>query len=182
MAGRRCPHATHRAQRDEPGHRWHRRTAAPARGFAERSRRARLCLFHQSRKPQSAPHCGKLTRFPALPVVAAGAAGGRDRHRDKAARHRIVEILSRPTAGQPTRRLGVAPEQRHLLAQGARNGMAHLKAKFAEGKVPLLSFWGGFRVRPATVEFWQGGPNRLHDRFQYARQADDSWVIERLAP
>jgi pyridoxamine 5'-phosphate oxidase len=60
--------------------------------------------------------------------------------------------------------------------------MARLKAKFAEGKVPLLSFWGGFRVRPATVEFWQGGPNRLHDRFQYARQADDSWVIERLAP
>jgi pyridoxamine 5'-phosphate oxidase len=60
--------------------------------------------------------------------------------------------------------------------------MARLKAKFAEGKVPLLSFWGGFRVRPATVEFWQDGPNRLHDRFQYARQADDSWVIERLAP
>ncbi|MCE9611538.1 MAG: pyridoxamine 5'-phosphate oxidase [Chthoniobacter sp.] len=59
---------------------------------------------------------------------------------------------------------------------------AHLKAKFAEGKVPLPSFWGGFRVKPATIEFWQGGPNRLHDRFQYVRQVDDSWVIERLAP
>ena len=58
----------------------------------------------------------------------------------------------------------------------------HLKAKFSAGKVPLPSFWGGFRVKPATVEFWQGGPNRLHDRFQYVRQADDSWVIERLAP
>lgn len=58
----------------------------------------------------------------------------------------------------------------------------HLKAKFGAGEVPLPSFWGGFRVRPQTVEFWQGGPNRLHDRFQYSRQSDDSWVIERLAP
>ncbi len=58
----------------------------------------------------------------------------------------------------------------------------HLKAKFSAGKVPLPSFWGGFRVKPVTIEFWQGGQNRLHDRFQYTRQADDSWVIERLAP
>ena len=58
----------------------------------------------------------------------------------------------------------------------------HLKAKFSAGKVPLPSFWGGFRVRPETIEFWQGGPSRLHDRFQYTRQPDDSWVIERLAP
>ncbi len=58
----------------------------------------------------------------------------------------------------------------------------HLKAKFSAGKVPLPSFWGGFRVKPETIEFWQGGPNRLHDRFQYTRQTDDSWRIERLAP
>ena len=58
----------------------------------------------------------------------------------------------------------------------------HLKAKFGAGEVPLPTFWGGFRVKPATIEFWQGGPNRLHDRFQYARQGDDSWLIERLAP
>lgn len=58
----------------------------------------------------------------------------------------------------------------------------HLKAKFGAGEVPLPSFWGGFRVRPETIEFWQGGPNRLHDRFQYSRQHDDSWAIERLAP
>lgn len=58
----------------------------------------------------------------------------------------------------------------------------HLKAKFSAGKVPLPSFWGGFRVRPETIEFWQGGPNRLHDRFQYTRQGDGAWVIERLAP
>ena len=58
----------------------------------------------------------------------------------------------------------------------------HLKAKFGAGEVPLPSFWGGFRVKPETIEFWQGGPNRLHDRFQYSRQGDDSWVIDRLAP
>jgi pyridoxamine 5'-phosphate oxidase len=58
----------------------------------------------------------------------------------------------------------------------------HLKAKFGAGEVPLPAFWGGYRVRPQTVEFWQGGPSRLHDRFEYSRQSDDSWVIERLAP
>ena len=57
-----------------------------------------------------------------------------------------------------------------------------IKEKFGAGKVPLPSFWGGYRVRAETIEFWQGGPNRLHDRFEYRRQADDSWQIERLAP
>ena len=58
----------------------------------------------------------------------------------------------------------------------------HLKAKFSSGKVPLPSFWGGYRVRPETIEFWQGGARRLHDRFQYSRQPDETWVIEHLAP
>jgi pyridoxamine 5'-phosphate oxidase len=56
------------------------------------------------------------------------------------------------------------------------------RRKFAKGKVPLPSFWGGYRMKPKTVEFWQGGPNRLHDRFEYIRQLDDSWTIDRLAP
>ena len=58
---------------------------------------------------------------------------------------------------------------------------AEMKAKFKEGEVPLPSFWGGFRVVPKTIECWQGGEGRLHDRFQYTR-ADDGWEIERLAP
>ena len=57
-----------------------------------------------------------------------------------------------------------------------------VKRKFGAGKVPLPSFWGGYRIKPETIEFWQGGPNRLHDRFEYTRQSDDSWAIERLAP
>lgn len=57
-----------------------------------------------------------------------------------------------------------------------------LKEKFGAGKIPLPAFWGGYRVKPETIEFWQGGPNRLHDRFEYTAQPDGSWQIERLAP
>lgn len=57
-----------------------------------------------------------------------------------------------------------------------------IKAKFADQDIPRPEFWGGFRVRPTRMEFWQGGANRLHDRFQYARQADGHWQVDRLAP
>jgi pyridoxamine 5'-phosphate oxidase len=59
-----------------------------------------------------------------------------------------------------------------------------MKRKFMEGKVPLPDFWGGFRVVPKTVEFWQGRPNRLHDRFLYTQDtsAESGWRAERLAP
>jgi pyridoxamine 5'-phosphate oxidase len=57
-----------------------------------------------------------------------------------------------------------------------------MKRKFASGEVPLPSFWGGFRVNPRTIEFWQGRPSRLHDRFLYTRLDDLSWKLERLAP
>ncbi len=60
--------------------------------------------------------------------------------------------------------------------------MQELKNKFARGEVPLPSFWGGYRVVPEEIEFWQGGAHRLHDRFLYTRQDDLTWTIERLAP
>lgn len=56
------------------------------------------------------------------------------------------------------------------------------KRKFQEGRVPMPSFWGGFRVVPRVIEFWQGRGHRLHDRFLYTRLEDGSWKIERLAP
>ncbi len=56
-----------------------------------------------------------------------------------------------------------------------------MKNKFREGKVPLPTFWGGYRVVPSEIEFWQGRENRLHDRFIYS-QTNGKWNIERLAP
>jgi pyridoxamine 5'-phosphate oxidase len=57
-----------------------------------------------------------------------------------------------------------------------------MKRKFAKGEVPLPSFWGGYRVVPETIEFWQARESRLHDRFLYSRGAEGRWQIERLAP
>jgi pyridoxamine 5'-phosphate oxidase len=60
--------------------------------------------------------------------------------------------------------------------------MAEMTERFTDERIPLPPHWGGYRVKPYTIEFWQGRPNRLHDRFRYTRQADNSWLIERLAP
>jgi pyridoxamine 5'-phosphate oxidase len=56
-----------------------------------------------------------------------------------------------------------------------------MKKKFGEGKIPLPTFWGGYKVVPDEYEFWQGRKNRLHDRFHYTA-LKDRWAIERLAP
>lgn len=60
--------------------------------------------------------------------------------------------------------------------------LEEIKNRFKDGEIPLPSFWGGFRVVPKTIEFWQGGPARIHDRFLYTRQPDGSWTLDRLAP
>lgn len=56
-----------------------------------------------------------------------------------------------------------------------------MKRKFKDGAIPLPDFWGGFRIVPDTFEFWQGRPNRLHDRFEYRLQ-QGQWDIKRLSP
>ena len=59
--------------------------------------------------------------------------------------------------------------------------LAEMKEKFKSGKVPLHDFWGGYRVEPEAFEFWQGRPNRLHDRLLYEKEGT-SWNIKRLSP
>jgi pyridoxamine 5'-phosphate oxidase len=51
-----------------------------------------------------------------------------------------------------------------------------------EEKIPIPEFWGGLRIKPEMVEFWQGRESRLHDRFQYVKQEGGEWKIERLSP
>ncbi len=59
---------------------------------------------------------------------------------------------------------------------------AEMKQKFLHGEVPLPSFWGGYRVLPESVEFWQAKDSRLHDCFIYHRNENLQWIVERLAP
>jgi pyridoxamine 5'-phosphate oxidase len=59
---------------------------------------------------------------------------------------------------------------------------AEMQRKFSDDEVPLPSWWGGFRVVPREIEFWQGRVNRLHDRFLYIAKETGTWAIERLAP
>ncbi|MCK4866360.1 MAG: pyridoxamine 5'-phosphate oxidase [Gammaproteobacteria bacterium] len=57
-----------------------------------------------------------------------------------------------------------------------------MKHKFTEGEIPLPSFWGGYCIKPKTIEFWQARDSRLHDRFMYSKNDFGEWVNERLAP
>jgi len=59
---------------------------------------------------------------------------------------------------------------------------SQMKNKFSAGKVPLPDFWGGYKVRPLSIEFWQGRDNRLHDRFVYQADENGKFAIERLQP
>ncbi|MDX1683532.1 MAG: pyridoxal 5'-phosphate synthase, partial [Phycisphaeraceae bacterium] len=59
---------------------------------------------------------------------------------------------------------------------------AEAEAKYEGQDVPRPPHWGGYLLEPATMEFWQGRPRRLHDRLRYRREADGEWVIERLSP
>lgn len=89
-------------------------------------------------------------------------------------------FLSRPKESQLA---AWASHQSHPVStrQLLLQQVARMKEKFAHGDIPAPDFWGGFRVVPHEIEFWQGGVNRLHDRFNYTR-TEQGWTIERLAP
>jgi pyridoxamine 5'-phosphate oxidase len=77
-----------------------------------------------------------------------------------------------------------ASPQSEVLASRAvlEARVAELDAQFAGGDVPRPPHWGGWRIVPGVIEFWQGRPSRLHDRLQYTHTASGAWTIERLAP
>lgn len=60
--------------------------------------------------------------------------------------------------------------------------LAKVTERFGGGPIPVPPHWGGYRVLPETIEFWQGRADRLHDRFRYRQQDSAAWIIERLAP
>ena len=89
-------------------------------------------------------------------------------------------FVTRPVGSQLA--AWASPQSTVLSSRGLLEAKwEEMKRKFADGRIPLPSFWGGYRVLPDLFEFWQGRASRMHDRFQYTR-TDGAWVIERLAP
>jgi pyridoxamine 5'-phosphate oxidase len=90
-------------------------------------------------------------------------------------------FLSRPKDSQIA---ALASHQSRPISSRAllEEKFLQLKTKFKNGDVSLPSFWGGVRIKPEQVEFWQGRENRLHDRFMYTKDDKGRWSIERLAP
>ena len=88
---------------------------------------------------------------------------------------------SRPRASQ----LGAWVSQQSAIIAGRavlEDSLKALDKKYAGAEVPLPSNWGGYRVNPETVEFWQGRRSRLHDRLRYRREKSGDWLVERLSP
>jgi pyridoxamine 5'-phosphate oxidase len=88
---------------------------------------------------------------------------------------------SRPRGSQ----IGAAVSRQSAIIpdrQTVEDAAAHLEQRLDGAEVPLPDAWGGYLVRPAWIEFWQGRPNRLHDRLRYLRDPAGGWRIVRLSP
>jgi pyridoxamine 5'-phosphate oxidase len=90
-------------------------------------------------------------------------------------------FASRPRGSQVA---AVASQQSEVLSSRGvlLSEYEALTQKFQTGEIPFPDFWGGYRINPTEFEFWQGGADRLHDRFRYLKTAESSWQIDRLAP
>ena len=93
----------------------------------------------------------------------------------------IVYFNSRPDGSK----IGAWASPQSLVVAGKawlKETFDYYKERFKHGEIPKPPHWGGYRIKPFKVEFWQGRPNRLHDRIQYTLQKDGIWKIGRLAP
>jgi pyridoxamine 5'-phosphate oxidase len=96
------------------------------------------------------------------------------------AQESLAYFLSRPLGS----RVGAWVSEQSRVVSSRRileDKFRQLMQQFAAGKVPKPDWWGGYRVRPERIEFWQGGSHRIHDRFEYMRQGD-IWALTRLQP
>ncbi|WP_163931580.1 pyridoxamine 5'-phosphate oxidase [Paraferrimonas sp. SM1919] len=77
----------------------------------------------------------------------------------------------------------VSEQSSRISARGVLEAkFLEMKNKFSKGEVPLPTFWGGYVIEPESIEFWQGGDRRLHDRFIFDKDDNGHWQNERLAP
>ena len=89
-------------------------------------------------------------------------------------------FASRPYASQIS--AAISPQSQPASREWLEAEVEALQQKHPEAPVPRPANWGGYRIMPTEIQFWHGRPSRLHDRFRYRKQADGSWVRERLAP
>ena len=151
---------------------------------AEGLRRSRRGVLHElqlgegratsPRNPHAAPQCSRGWRT----NVRCGSAD-----RCRGSQRGDGCLLRQPPARIAVRRLGVPAVGRSIASRGrsraaVRRGRGALRRA---GRSRTPPHWGGYRIEPAAVEFWQGRPDRLHDRLRYRRDGG-RWVIERLAP
>lgn len=101
---------------------------------------------------------------------------------DRVSRKESEEYFqSRPLGSQ----LGTLASRQSQVVSGREfleDRLRQLEEEYANRAIPLPPYWGGFRLAPSSLEFWQGRPNRMHDRLRYTPRSDQHWLIERLSP
>lgn len=107
---------------------------------------------------------------------------------------RVTGVVRRVTAAESEAYFRSRPPGSRIAAWASRQSevlqsraeledrIREMRERFADGEIPLPPHWGGYRLEPETIEFWQGRESRLHDRIRYSRLSDGGWRTERLSP